>query len=112
MGTQEVMTRELAEKIQRYESELRHWQSKQTISRRGGFYALALAIPLWVVSYASSSMTGAVNQDKWFAALALFSFCGALGLTIAAAVLGGFILMDEKPIKDFNTEKTVRSDNG
>lgn len=105
--SQEVMTAELAGKIQEYERQLRQWQSEKATQRRGALYFIVLAIPLWAVSYFASAETGVVNQPTWFTAAAFFAFLGALVLSIAAVVSGGFATIQGRPVKNFVTEKTV-----
>ena len=105
--SQELMTPELAGKIQAYERQLRHWQSNKNTERRGARLSSVLAILFWIVSFVASAQTGVVNQAAWFTAFTFFSFIIALGLTVSSLVFCGFVVMDAKPVKDFVTEKMI-----
>lgn len=105
--SQELITPELVEKIQQYESSVRCWQATKGTQLRGALYATVVAIPLWAVSYIASATTGPVNQSVWFSAITVFSFIGAIGFTIMALALAGYAFTDGKPVKDFATEKII-----
>lgn len=105
--TQELITPELAAKIQQYDVELQKWGQLRDTQGRGIVYALCLAPFAWAVSFWAAGHTGEVNLGTWFAAVAIFSFVAGLALTGGALIVGVTRICTDKPIRDFKLIKTT-----
>lgn len=104
MTESQVMSPDLRLKIIKYNRELAEYRTAKRTSRRASLYCFVLTVPLWIVSYHSSGMTGPVNQASWLSALTFFTFVGALASSVAAATLGLWNCTTEEPVRNFDGE--------
>lgn len=78
------------------------WARDQRAFQRGVAYLVALAAPLWTVSYQMSGPVYTMPQWQWFAAVSVVSLVAAIGCTIGAAVFTGLMITNEKPLPGSN----------
>lgn len=78
------------------------WARDQWQFKKGAAYLVALAAPLWFVSYQMSGPIYTMPQWQWFTAVSVFSLLAAVGCTIGAAVCAGIVLTNEKPLPGSN----------
>ena len=78
------------------------WVRDQWMFKKNIMYLVALAVPLWTISYQMSGPIYTMPQWQWFSAVSVVTMLCAIGCSIGAAICGGIMLTNEKPFPGSN----------
>lgn len=78
------------------------WVRDQWQMKKGAAYLIALAAPLWTVSYQMSGPIYTMPQWQWFGVVSGLSLAAAAACTIGASVCAGYVLTNERPLPGSN----------